>query len=153
MNIGYRNTSPDKPSCFELFVSTGWNQVYGLNDDEYFQAVSQSWHVVAVFDGDRLVGVGEVISDGRLYALVVDVIVLPQYRGKGIGTVLMKRMIQQCSLSGIRDVKLLAAKGKADFYRRFGFIERAADAPAMSLCAGREAANLPHSAAVLLDCS
>jgi hypothetical protein len=39
--------------------------------------------------------------------------------------------------SRIRDIKLFAAKGTYDFYRRLSFAERGADAPGMGLlCVG-----------------
>jgi GNAT superfamily N-acetyltransferase len=133
MAIAYRNDDLGKSACFQLFAATGWNRVYGLNEAEYFEAVLQSWHVVAAFDGEQLVGLGRIISDGRLYALIVDIIVLPQYRRRGIGTAIMQQLLERCRTSGIRDVKLFAVQGKADFYRNFGFVARPAEAPGMGL--------------------
>jgi len=139
MTTVYRNGVLDTAACFELFTATGWNRVYELTEDEYLAAVRGSWHVVAALDGEHLVGLGRIISDGQLYAMIVDVIVRPEYRGQGIGTAIMEQLLEHCKSTGICDVKLFAAKGKTDFYHRFGFLERSADAPGMGLRIGRQA--------------
>ena len=95
MTIEYRNAGLEKAACIELFGSTGWNRVYGLTEAEYFEAMRQSWHVVGAYDGEQLVGLGRIISDGQLYALIVDVIVLPQYRGIGVGTTIMEHLLER----------------------------------------------------------
>jgi predicted GNAT family N-acyltransferase len=137
MAIEYRNAAIDKLACYELLLSTGWNRAYGLSEYEYIKAVRGSWHLEGAYDREKLVGMGRIISDGQLYALIVDVIVLPEYRGQSTGTAIMQRLLSRCTSSGIRDIKLFAAKGKTDFYRRFGFVERDADAPGMGLiCEG-----------------
>jgi GNAT superfamily N-acetyltransferase len=89
--------------------------------------------MVAAYDGGRLVGSGRIVSDGVFHGLIVDVIVLPEYQGKGIGTAIMERLIECSRAQRIRDVELFCAKGKAAFYERLGFRARPADAPGMDL--------------------
>jgi predicted GNAT family N-acyltransferase len=96
-------------------------------------------HLVSAFDSEQMVGLGRIISDGQLYALIVDVIVLPAYRGQGIGTTIMKQLLEHCRSSEIRDVKLFAARGKSAFYQLFGFLERSPEAPGMELRCGHDA--------------
>jgi GNAT superfamily N-acetyltransferase len=133
MTVDYRATLPDKAACFRLFESTGWNDEDQLDEDEYFAGVRGSWHVVSAYEDERLVGLGRLISDGVVYALIVDLIVLPAYRGRGIGSGILRRLLERCQASDIRNIQLFAAQGMAGFYRRHGFVERPVDAPGMRL--------------------
>ncbi|MGC9970825.1 MAG: GNAT family N-acetyltransferase [Bryobacteraceae bacterium] len=131
MELEYRESLPDPSEYFALFESAGWNQEYGLTPGELHGAVGRSWFLLTAYWEGRLVGTGRVISDGVLHALIVDVIVLPEYQGSGIGTSIMARLIERCLDARIRDVQLFCARGKAPFYRRLGFVDRSADAPGM----------------------
>jgi GNAT superfamily N-acetyltransferase len=72
-----------------------------------------------VLDHERLVGVGRAVSDGVFYAIIFDVVVHPEYRGRGIGTEIMKRLIASAHT---KRVLLYAAPGKEPFYRKLGFL-------------------------------
>nr|WP_275692646.1 GNAT family N-acetyltransferase [Rheinheimera hassiensis] len=74
----------------------------------------------------QLIGMARVVGDGFMYFYIQDVIVAPDYRGKGIGHAIMTRVeayLAKAYTTGAT-VGLLAAKGKEPFYRRYGFIER-----------------------------
>jgi GNAT superfamily N-acetyltransferase len=131
MELEYRESLPDAQAYFALFDSTGWNREYGLTPEELREAAGRSWFLLAVYRQGRLVGTGRVVSDGVLHALIVDVIVLPECQGAGIGTQIMTRLIERCRAARIRDLQLFCARGKSPFYRRLGFAERPAGAPGM----------------------
>jgi GNAT superfamily N-acetyltransferase len=133
MTIRYVEANPEAEDYYRLFLTTGWNEEYGFRVEELGAAIARSWHAVSVYDGERLVGYGRVISDGVHHALIVDMIVAPSHQGKGIGRGILKRILDRCRQHGIRDVQLFAAKGKAGFYERHGFAARPADAPGMQL--------------------
>jgi hypothetical protein len=50
-----------------------------------------------VFDEDRLVGIGRLISNGALYALVCNMIVLLEYQNGGIGSSILKMLKDKCA--------------------------------------------------------
>jgi GNAT superfamily N-acetyltransferase len=79
------------------------------------------------------VGTGLVLSDGAMHALIVDVIVLPEMRGHGVGTEIMKRLVARCREAGILQIQLFSARGKRGFYERLGFVARPDDGPGMEL--------------------
>ena len=58
-------------------------------------ATHSAWH------GPRLVGTARVLSDGVLYAFMVDVIVDPAYRGRGVGAVLLRCCLRDLKQSGL----------------------------------------------------
>lgn len=125
------NELPEMNAFAELFFTTGWE--LGLSDGELYEAISNSWYVISVYEDEQLIGFGRIVSDGVYQAMICDVIVLPDYQGKGIGTKIMEIILKKCRNHKIRMVVLMSAKGKAEFYRRFGFKERDLDAPGMIL--------------------
>jgi len=131
--IEYRTIPPDKTEFFRLFETTGWNEEYRLGPDRLYEAVLASWHTVSAYDGDRLAGFGRMICDGVVHALILDMIVLPRYQGKGIGTGILSRLVERCREASIRDIQLFSAKGKAGFYEKNGFSPRPENAPGMQI--------------------
>ena len=136
-DITYRDEKPEPADFADLFETTGWNTRYQASKAELEEALSQSWHVVSAYDGTHLVGVGRTVSDGVLYAMIYDMIVRPSHQGRGIGTAMLQRLVARCIASGLREVQLFAAQGKADFYGKRGFVARPADAPGMRFVQNR----------------
>ena len=134
MDIIYKeNVMPGSRAFFELFESTGWNEEYGLSADEIFLALKSSWYMVSVYDGERLVGFGRILGDGKLHALITEMIVLPEYQGRGIGGEVMRYLLDVCRSHGIRDIQLFSAKGKYGFYEKYGFSRRPEAGPGMEI--------------------
>ena len=130
----FSDSLPDQADYCALFESTGWNEEYKLTPEELRRAICGSWFLTAVYDGENLAGTGRVISDGVFHALIVDVIVHPEYRHAGVGTAIMRRLLDRCRTDRIRDVQLFCAAGKAPFYEALGFRVRSTDAPGMDYC-------------------
>ena len=124
---------PDKNEYFSLFLTTGWNDEYKATADELERTNKNSWFVVAAYDENKLVGFGRIVTDLVLHAMIFDMIVLPDYRRKGVGTLIVKALVKKCKEQGIRDIQLFCAKGKRSFYEKNGFEARAKDAPGMQL--------------------
>ena len=137
--ITYAERVPDCEAYLELFNTTGWNEMYRVSAGDLQRSLTRSWHAISAFEGKRLIGFGRLLSDGVLYAVVFDVIVAPDRQRRGIGTAIMKRLLQRCEAHGLRDVLLFSARGTPAFYRRFGFVERPGEAPGMILRRGRDA--------------
>jgi GNAT superfamily N-acetyltransferase len=131
MSIAYHDVLPDSQSFFELFETTGWNRDYKLDEAALSEAILTSWTAVSAYDGDQLVGFGRVISDGILHAIIVDLIVRPTYQKHGIGGQILRRLVDRCRAHHVRDIQLFCARGKAGFYKHFGFVSRPQDAPGM----------------------
>ncbi|MEN8145409.1 MAG: GNAT family N-acetyltransferase [Gemmatimonadota bacterium] len=133
MTLRYVAEKPDAESYLALFESTGWNEMYDLSASQLKQAVGKSWRAMSAYDGEALVGFGRLLSDGVLYAVMFDVIVLPARQREGIGGEIVRYLLWECVEAGIRDVLLFSARGTAEFYRRFGFESRPGYAPGMLL--------------------
>jgi GNAT superfamily N-acetyltransferase len=81
------------------------------------QAFENSHTTVFVYDGEQLVGFGRAISDDAYQAAVYDMAVVPEYQGQGIGSTIMKQILNRL---GHCNVILYAAIGKEPFYEKTG---------------------------------
>ena len=91
--------------------------------------------LVTAWDGSKLVGIGNAISDGYLVVYYPHLLVLPDYQGRGIGTRLMQMLMAR--YEGFHQ-HMLTADGRAlDFYRKCGF-ERAGKTEPMWIYAGHD---------------
>ena len=80
--------------------------------------------VVAVANGE-VIGMGRLVGDGVMYWYLQEIVVLPEYQGKGIGTAIVNRLLEYITdhtePGNFTSVGLTAAEGKEGFYERFGF--------------------------------
>ncbi len=117
-----------------LYLATGWG---APTEDHCARALAGSWAVCSARDPEGvLVGVGRLVSDGALHAYVNEMIVREDLRGSGVGTEILARLVETARCAGITQVQLFAARGRAPFYTRHGFVSRPPDAPGMELPQG-----------------
>ncbi len=80
--------------------------------------------VVAIVNNE-VVGMGRLVGDGVMYWYLQEIIVLPEYQGKGIGTGIVNYLLEYIKKhtedETFTSVGLTAAEGKTSFYERFGF--------------------------------
>jgi GNAT superfamily N-acetyltransferase len=120
---------PQAKSFHELYQSVGWKNPF--TEQGLIQAISQSWYYLSLYDNQELVGFGRILSDGIYQAMICDLMVHPGYQGKGCGTILLHRLLHKCREAGMVKVFLFCAEGKAEFYKKFGFVPRPKEAPGM----------------------
>ncbi len=67
---------------------------------------------------------GRLIGDG-LYYTIVDIVVAPEFQGKGIGTSIVNHIMnyigENIPKGGRVSVQLISEKGKEPFYEKLGF--------------------------------
>lgn len=108
---------------FRLRESVGWKN---FSPAQAKRALDNSaYNIVAKQDG-RVIAMARLIGDG-LYYLIADVIVVPEWQRRGIGTKMIQMLIKHIEeemAEGSRvSVQLIAEKGKEEFYRNLGFKE------------------------------
>ncbi|MBN9387368.1 MAG: GNAT family N-acetyltransferase [Chloroflexi bacterium] len=131
--LEYREDQPAKEDFVNLYATTGWRALDFLNAEDFEEALKHSWYMLAAYHEGQLVGFGRVLSDGIYHAFICEMIVRPTHQGQGIGQAILERLIAKCQAHNILQVQLFSASGKAGFYKKFGFEERAPDAPGMQL--------------------
>jgi GNAT superfamily N-acetyltransferase len=99
------------------------------------QALLASHSLITAWDGSRLVGLGNAISDGHLVVYYPHLLVLPKYQGRGIGTAIMGRLMAR--YQGFHQHMLVADGRALGFYRKCGF-ERAGKTEPMWIYAGHD---------------
>lgn len=109
-------------------LAVGWK---GLDLKQAEIGLKNSAYLTAAWDGDTPAGMARVISDGGYMALIVDVMVLPDYQGQGIGKQLLTNINDWLDSLG-KDglcimVNLMATMGNEGFYEKFGFEVRPND--------------------------
>jgi GNAT superfamily N-acetyltransferase len=74
----------------------------------------------------KIVGMARIIGDGGMVYYIQDVIVDPSRQGEGIGKLLMNRVMEYVRRHAVEHtiVGLMAARGKEEFYERYGFMRR-----------------------------
>ena len=79
----------------------------------------RSYATILAYDGARMVGAARAISDGEREALIVGVAVLPEYQRRGIGTLMMRDLVER--LDGAAIVLTCSEDASVPFYRGLGF--------------------------------
>ena len=75
------------------------------------------------FENEKAVGTGRLLPDGHIGRMAV----LKDWRGRGIGGVILKRLMDKARERGDREVVLSAQVHAAAFYRAHGFVEEGAE--------------------------
>lgn len=69
---------------------------------------------------ERLIGFARVVSDYAVYAWIMDVFIIEEYRRKGLGKLLMKTIMNYSDLQGLQRWGL-ATDDAHGLYKKFGF--------------------------------
>ncbi|MGH0488259.1 GNAT family N-acetyltransferase [Bacillus mycoides] len=104
-----------------MYESLGWNSLE-LSVNELEQMCKQSWYAIYVFDDQKLVGMGRVISDGVITGIICGVCVLPEYQSKGIGKEIVERLIRHCEQKRVIP-QLMCVEDLKYYYESIGFEE------------------------------
>jgi GNAT superfamily N-acetyltransferase len=131
--IEYQAELPTAQEFERLFRSSGWSEASEVPADRLAATLPGAWYAICARCDGQIAGTGLVLSDGVLHALIVDVIVMPELRGHGIGTEIMRRLVARCQEAGLLQVQLFSARGKRGFYESLGFVARPDDGPGMEL--------------------
>ena len=108
-----------------LYDAVGW----GSYDEKVSEkALANTMYSTSVYDDDKIIGYGRIIGDGICFLYIHDVMVIPKYQNKKIGSQIMNKLLEKVNQIKIENpyvrVYLGASKGKEKFYERFGFIKR-----------------------------
>ena len=124
MNITYNATRKDLPTeqLHHLFFSAGWAGLEKTCDPNVLENFNapfiNSTLVVSAWESGRLIGVVRVLSDKIIRSVIYDLVVDPEYRGKGIGKQLVKMCIEHFPNS-----EWLVQTGAhiSEYYEKIGF--------------------------------
>lgn len=134
MSIEIKSTkSVSQAAIIDLYKSVDWSSAN--KPDKLYQALLHSHTLLTAWDGDRLVGLGNAISDGFLVVYYAHLVVHPDYQGKGVGRMIVERF--QEKYGDFHQQILVADGGSINFYQKCGF-ERAGQTEPMGIYQGDE---------------
>jgi ribosomal protein S18 acetylase RimI-like enzyme len=91
----------------------------GTRDPEKLRRSAENSYVVcSAWDGEVVVGYGSAISDGEYHSAIYDVVVLPEYQGRGVGRAIMQALLGRLPRGS---VLIYVVPGREGFYRKLGF--------------------------------
>ena len=134
MDIEIKETKEiNKEEIIKLYQANKWSSAE--KPDLLYKALMNSDSLITAWDGNRLVGLGNAISDGYLVVYYPHLLIHPDYQGRGIGGMIVDRFQKKY---GNFHQQMLTADGKAiDFYRKCGF-EKAGATQSMWIYQGDE---------------
>jgi predicted GNAT family N-acyltransferase len=110
----------------DLRNSVGW----GIPEKQAIAiGLENSLFSVCIERDGQLIGYGRVIGDRGFTVYIQDVIVKPAFQKQGTGSNIMSIIMNHIKENYGKGtyVGLMASRGKEEFYKRFGFIERPND--------------------------
>jgi ribosomal protein S18 acetylase RimI-like enzyme len=112
----------DTQAIVDLYRAGGWWK------DEYDPAEiprlikgSFAFAVAIETTTNRAVGMGRVLSDGLSDAYIQDLVILPAFRGRGIGKKIVSLLVKHCKNTGLSWIGLIAEPDSEEFYLPLGF--------------------------------
>ncbi len=118
-----RHNERNAEEFIEVWQSVHWGE--GPSPEQTWLAMEHTLFRVSVFDGSRIVAMARIIGDLGLDYYIKDVIVRPEYQGKGIGRLLINEILRFINDHGVEGteifVELCAMPDKIPFYEKFGF--------------------------------
>ena len=114
----YNEVIPEK-ALSDLRESVGWNRM----EEEYANPLLTSYYHISVYENDQLIGYIDCVSNGVTDAYIQDLMVHPEYQGKGVGTELMNQMITYLKEKRIYMISVVYEESLKPFYEKFGFYQ------------------------------
>ena len=87
-------------------------------------------HAVTVHE-EAVVGMGRIVGDDGCFYQVVDVAVLPDHQGQGLGTRIVEALVEHLREHAPRTAYVSLMADVDGFYERFGFAETAPESKGM----------------------
>lgn len=111
----------DEQEIMGMYESVGWIN-YTRRPEMIKKGYQNSLCIMGAYIEDKLIGIIRVVGDGHSIIYIQDIIVLPEYQRKGIGSLLLNKIMEQ-----YKDVyqKILLTENEpktVEFYKSLGFI-------------------------------
>ena len=125
MKINIKENNKSVQEFNLLYNAVGWG-AYDENISK--KALDNTFYSISIYDDTKIIGYGRLIGDNICFMYIHDIMVLPEYQNKGIGTMIMNYLLKKINELKKENpnlrVYLGASKNKEKFYEKFGFIKR-----------------------------
>ncbi len=103
-----------------LYKDAGWWED-SFTSDFIPEIMKNSYCFAGVFENDKMIGMGRVLSDGCSDAYIQDITILKEFRGRGLGLKITNFIIEHLKENDIDWIALIGAPGTQKFYEKMGF--------------------------------
>lgn len=112
----------DEKEIVNLYKSAGWwKERYDSKAINKMIKGSFAFAVAIETKSNKTIAMGRTISDGISDAYIQDLVVLPEFRKKGIGKSILRILLEFCLNNKIEWIGLIAEPSQDGFYKSLGF--------------------------------
>lgn len=116
----YRSDIPAKEDIFEFYEAMGWNKTLKLSAQELLLAMKGSFYGIYVYDDDKLIATGRLISDGVTNAYMCGLGVREEYRSHGVGREIINKLSQFTKEHSLH-LQFICGDEVRPYYEKMGF--------------------------------
>ena len=113
-------TSYNECEILPLYRAVGWSNYYE-HPDMVAGAYANSLCVLAAYEDKDLVGIIRAVGDGHSILFIQDILVYPQFQHRGIGTALVKAVLEQHPHVYQIELATDNTEKTVSFYKSLGF--------------------------------
>lgn len=110
----------NEAEILNLYTSVGWTN-YTNHPEMLKNAYAHSLKILGAYENERLVGIIRVVGDGHSVVFIQDLLVYPEYQRQGIGTALLKQILQDYSHVYQKHLLTENTEKTIRFYKSLGF--------------------------------
>lgn len=119
MDIIYKDVKNlNKKDLADLFISVKWSS--GNYPEKLKIAMENSHTVLSAWDGDKLIGLINCLSDGSMTAYFHYLLIRPEYQGSGIGKRLVNMILK--IYEEYPSKVIISYDKEIEFYKKCGFV-------------------------------
>jgi len=121
-DIIYMKLLFNKCDILDLYLDNKWTN-YTNNKEVLFEGIRNSLYSYGAYDDNGMIGLIRVVGDSKTIIYIQDILVLRKYQNQGIGTVLVKHIIEK--YKDVRQIILSTDNtvSQKAFYEKNGFKE------------------------------
>ena len=111
----------DEREILPLYASVGW-MAYTDQPETLCRGFENSLLTLAAYEENRLIGILRAVGDGQTIVFVQDLLILPEYQRRGVGTALLRELLAR--YPQVRQIELTADDSPSllAFYRKTGVV-------------------------------
>ena len=110
----------NETEILNLYTSVGWTN-YTNHPEMLKNAYANSLKILGAYESERLIGIIRVVGDGHSVVFIQDLLVYPEYQRKGIGTALLKQILQDYRHVYQKNLLTENTERTIQFYKSLGF--------------------------------
>lgn len=125
MEVVYSLNEQQVNELWTLYQQEWWSEKRSL--EETIACTRGSSICIGLIDNNKLIGFARVLTDYIFKAMIYDVIISKDMRGRGLGDKLLQLIKNHPSLSSVNSFELYCIPEMISFYKKHGFSDDVGD--------------------------